>query len=196
MPEATFKTTFHLLLVSNTRSLAWHSGRGGAEESATTHAWATTHTWATRLEALRAHHARFSTHGSRTSTAEVVLTTHRARAHAHGAFVGSTEGRAGLALRGRSTFDDAVDTVPRLVVILGVYLLHEFDVFDELLVGALARLDREVGRVRLNRLHVGLDESVDLYEGEKRAHGDPADVHKQGSTFFLDTDHLIEDADF
>ena len=94
------------------------------------------------------------------------------------------------------SINDAANALSCLVVVLGVDALHVVNVFDELLVRLRARLDSEVGEVVLNRLHVGLHESVDLHEGKERVHSDAAEVEHERATNFLNPNYLIKQTDF
>ena len=51
-------------------------------------------------------------------------------------------------------------------------------------------MNGEVADVGLDRLHVGLNEAVDLDELEESAHRDAAHIHQQDRTFFLNAYHF------
>ena len=91
--------------------------------------------------------------------------------------------------------NDSTDALARLIIVLWVDLLDVLNVFDELLVVILARLDREVGDVRFDRLHVSLDKAVDLNKGKESAKGDTAHVHYKSTILLADPDDLLQEAD-
>lgn len=92
--------------------------------------------------------------------------------------------------------NNSTDALACFIIILRVDLLDVLNVFDELLVVILARLDREVGDVSFDRLHISLDKAVDLNKGKERAKGDTAHVHYKSTILLADSDDLLQEADF
>ena len=93
-----------------------------------------------------------------------------------------------------SIFHASTNALFCLFVVFWIDLLDELDVLDELLVNFLAGLNGEVGDVGFDRLHVGLNEAVDLDELEESAHRDAAHIHQQYWTFLLNAYHLVKQA--
>jgi len=196
-----------LLTRSHTGSLSWAHGLSHTTSLAWSHSWAhlelswthgLSHSWAHAwspvifLGLVSKVHLSLTSHHGPLSTADINVGTLVPGVHPNDTI--ATVHRLAL-FRRRIAFDDALDTVAGLVVVLGVDPLDVFNIFDELLVGILARLNREVRHVRLERLRIGLDEAVDFHEGEERAHCYSAKVNMEGAALLLDTDELVKDAD-
>ena len=91
-----------------------------------------------------------------------------------------------------SSFHASTNSLLCLLIVFWIDLLDKFDVFNELLINFLAGLNGEVADVGLDRLHVSLNEAVDLDELEECAHRDPTHIHQQDRTFFLNAYHLVK----
>lgn len=92
--------------------------------------------------------------------------------------------------------NNSTDSLASFIIILRVDLLDVLNVFDELLVVILARLDREVGDVRFDRLHISLDKAVDLNKGKESAKGNTTHVHYKSTILLADPDDLLQETDF